>query len=343
MTTPYKVGKIELTTVVLASTDDNDKTGTKVSGYAEPKYGPFSCDNCVHYDKDKSGCNNSHVLEDPELKTVECIKAVEPKGCCTYFRSGDSIAAYGTSEGVKKEWDERGRGRYPKETEGLSKLNHILTEGGFKVGSLKDLPPESIDQMDMKPPVVTPNMLAAAEGVSSALQSLKNSKDETIGNLYKFVKDRVFMVPSDHEPDGAAMTTIGKGPNSWLVLNTKTQPTDMLHPTTIGGIEGVKKLKAGSSQTEAVSEAYRWGAWHEMGHVLDNASNHRLQTALFDKFQEMFGDDDRAAIKWLGKNISEYASSSGAEAVAEMTSLVLGGRHLPKELKEVEDLIRGAK
>src|ERR1039458_1377382 len=96
----------------------NAKTGTKASGYHKGKYGPCRCDNCIHFEKEQSGCDNTHVLKDSEIADVGKIKKVDAADWCDYFRNKDALVpasanleAHGTSEGVRKAWDERGRGR----------------------------------------------------------------------------------------------------------------------------------------------------------------------------------------------------------------------------------------
>lgn len=50
--------------------DINAYTGTRKTGYSEGKYGPFRCDNCIHFEKQQSGCDNTHILKDSELEPV---------------------------------------------------------------------------------------------------------------------------------------------------------------------------------------------------------------------------------------------------------------------------------
>ena len=69
----------------------NAYTGTRKSGYSEGKYGPFRCDNCLHYEADKKACDNTHVLKDREIRSIDDDhKKVDPAGCCWYFRNKNS-------------------------------------------------------------------------------------------------------------------------------------------------------------------------------------------------------------------------------------------------------------
>lgn len=92
--------------------NDNAPIGTKATGYSEPELGPFLCLNCVHSNREGNRCNHPDVVADPEMKLDDGAAVIEPAACCNEFhpRHG-SLEAHGTSEGVKKEWDERGRGR----------------------------------------------------------------------------------------------------------------------------------------------------------------------------------------------------------------------------------------
>lgn len=63
--------------------------GSKLTGYAPPNMGPFSCANCVHFDGQGS-CDNQQVVADPEVNG-----AVEADGCCNLFnpsKGGDTGA-----------------------------------------------------------------------------------------------------------------------------------------------------------------------------------------------------------------------------------------------------------
>lgn len=585
MSTPTRIGKIELTTIVHAGSDDS-KTGTKVAGYAEPKYGPFRCDNCAHYDKDKSGCDNTYVLKDSELKDVGCMKAVEPMGCCTYFRNKDAdlqahgtsegaikgwdtrgrgrhegaifvspneeedtnyesavkalntpqhemfhrvatkiitsvdhggdvvdaigdwsdgaedslvvrphtndpqdiklmgamlglkgrqkyvipwvtdskggdrlysfttdqesqqvrsklddlgvkfrtlapgeksttvfvfdqgsqmsdtmqkvvdeygeikvargigeffgdedrnraveifqqyisenqgqdygrdrrvgrpgndnhrstqtsplmastmklrglldrLKAYGTSEGVKKEWDERGRGR--KTTSSLAR-----DFGGLKVVDVKDLSADVVDHLKMKPPTITKDYEPMISGIKDAMDSLKGGP--LLDKLHQLLQTSVTITPSNYEPKGAALTTVGQGGKSWLMLNTATvHESNVSKPQTVGGVEAKKLEDQGISRADAVREAYKWYAFHEFGHVLDNAVGGILEQSMIQTLEDLSGGDMKKAMSYLKKNVSGYATATPGDAVAEVVSMIIGGKEVPKELKSFERLVR---
>jgi hypothetical protein len=62
--------------------------GTRLSGYAQPKLGPFKCSNCVHFDNSPVfHCEHPAVKADFDvLKDSSGRALVAPEGCCTYFR-----------------------------------------------------------------------------------------------------------------------------------------------------------------------------------------------------------------------------------------------------------------
>lgn len=68
--------------------DNDEGIGSKLTGYAPPNMGPFSCSNCVHFDGSGS-CDNQQVVADPEVNG-----AVEADGCCNLFNpsKGDNDA-----------------------------------------------------------------------------------------------------------------------------------------------------------------------------------------------------------------------------------------------------------
>lgn len=97
----------------------NEGVGTKKTGYALPEMGPFECEHCVHVSEDGTRCDHPDVLADKDIPKTpnQKLAIVDPHACCNYFHPLDELEAYGTSEGVEKEWDTRGRGRKvdPKE------------------------------------------------------------------------------------------------------------------------------------------------------------------------------------------------------------------------------------
>lgn len=67
--------------------------GTNEAGYAGPKYGPFRCGNCAHFNG-YSHCNEPTVVADPQVKKTkvggpgggsETVAVVKAKGCCNMF------------------------------------------------------------------------------------------------------------------------------------------------------------------------------------------------------------------------------------------------------------------
>jgi hypothetical protein len=68
-------------TNALRGGDGEPGDGTQLSGYASPEYGPFECENCVHFEAPDK-CNHPKVIADPEVNGN-----VQAEGCCNYFKS----------------------------------------------------------------------------------------------------------------------------------------------------------------------------------------------------------------------------------------------------------------
>jgi hypothetical protein len=75
--------------------DELKGVGTRKSGYATPKDGPFRCGNCVHFHGDsgnsmKAGgwgeCDHPEVYADQQVDRIGAHAAVQAQGCCNYFR-----------------------------------------------------------------------------------------------------------------------------------------------------------------------------------------------------------------------------------------------------------------
>jgi len=63
-----------------------DPIGTRKSGYAPPRDGPFRCGHCEHYSDGK--CNHPDVESDKQVpKAADGKGIVEADGCCNYFRT----------------------------------------------------------------------------------------------------------------------------------------------------------------------------------------------------------------------------------------------------------------
>lgn len=64
--------------------------GTKKVGYVDPKFGPFRCDNCVHFVSTVSGCTDPRVMADSEVPQENGklrYAKVNKAGCCNMFYS----------------------------------------------------------------------------------------------------------------------------------------------------------------------------------------------------------------------------------------------------------------
>lgn len=76
--------------------EDNEPIGTKKTGYAPPRDGPFKCGHCLHYSEGM--CSHPDVMADPEIRKAKGGEAiVESEGCCneyrpSFFRSGMMIS-----------------------------------------------------------------------------------------------------------------------------------------------------------------------------------------------------------------------------------------------------------
>ena len=64
--------------------------GTHLSGYSDPKLGPFKCSNCVHYDVTPViHCDHPIVRSDFDVAKDSSGRAlVKPDACCNFFRKG---------------------------------------------------------------------------------------------------------------------------------------------------------------------------------------------------------------------------------------------------------------
>lgn len=68
--------------------------GTKQSGYADPRHGPFECGNCIHFHSGSGSsmmdgfgsCDHPEVVADPEVERIGDGAAVQEMGCCNYFQ-----------------------------------------------------------------------------------------------------------------------------------------------------------------------------------------------------------------------------------------------------------------
>lgn len=77
------------------------------AGMRVPK-GGSSCANCEYLADNKKDCTNTFFQK---WNGSPVIPAPIDEYCSDWFEPNDEIQAYGTSEGVKKAWDTRGRGR----------------------------------------------------------------------------------------------------------------------------------------------------------------------------------------------------------------------------------------
>ena len=108
--------------------NDNAPIGSKATGYSGPELGPFLCLNCVHSNREGIRCNHPDVVADPEVEKDDGLAIIEPAACCNEFHPRHpDMKAYGTSEGVTKAWDTRGRGRKEQEVD-QKKLNGVLAD-----------------------------------------------------------------------------------------------------------------------------------------------------------------------------------------------------------------------
>lgn len=69
--------------------------GTEESGYAGPEYGPFKCGNCRSFDGE--GCTHPEVKADDEVEKLDDGRgAVDPEGCCNFYRNKEGENGAGT-------------------------------------------------------------------------------------------------------------------------------------------------------------------------------------------------------------------------------------------------------
>jgi hypothetical protein len=62
--------------------------GTRLSGYAGPKLGPFKCANCIHFDAGPpSHCEHPIVVSDWDVPHAKGKALVDANACCTYYRN----------------------------------------------------------------------------------------------------------------------------------------------------------------------------------------------------------------------------------------------------------------
>src|ERR1700731_879626 len=94
-----------------------------VAGMAVPK-GGSNCAKCEYLADNKTDCTNEYFQK---WNGGPVIPGKIDEHCRDWFEAGD-LEAYGTSEGVRKEWDTRGRGRKAKPLGAPRMRNRIQRE-----------------------------------------------------------------------------------------------------------------------------------------------------------------------------------------------------------------------
>lgn len=142
----------------------------------------------------------------------------------------------------------------------------------------------------------------------------------------------------EYDPPSASMSVANHPSGRVMLLNTLDDPEGwMAHRDRAGSYSAVvahDMLDAGASVEEAMHEAYRVTALHEVAHVVDQMYGEGVSAAFARFFKEHYidkvGSED--AFRWLANNISKYACDNARDAFAEVMSIHWSGGVLPQRI-----------
>jgi hypothetical protein len=231
-------------------------------------------------------------------------------------------------------------------TEHVKTSTDALKKVGFQIGKVKDMPKDAIEALKAEEPVVTQLHAALGESFAGAL-------DETGGTVLEGVRknaSKIKVVYAGYEPAGAEMSTVTGNGKAFFMINTKYDPAKLynkyekatlpLAPKITKGLsygarKGLEAYIGGDELEQSVRLEGKLSAFHELAHMIDNATNHALSESLMDTLiTSGVAKDQKSLVKWLQENISGYATASPRDAMAESVAKYLYEGSLPGPLED---------
>lgn len=205
---------------------------------------------------------------------------------------------------------------------------------GLRAGTVEGLPKGAVEALKFQDAAPSPGLQKALTAVTGAFKDLEG-KPGVVGQLHDLVAKEVQFLVGTYEPNTAAMTSVTGDGKAFILVNAGLNQSEIGTPGSgfaYGGIAAAALVAGGASHDDAVALEYKYALYHEMGHMLDKASNQELRANIVDRLILGVGGDDKKIRSWISKNISPYAATSPSELAAEVVSIHLGGGRMPKQL-----------
>ena len=216
----------------------------------------------------------------------------------------------------------------PADSKDLSKAKERIASLLGPVEGLESLPEQVLLRLRALPATPTAEHAEMLEGVADALQSLQ-ADFPGYGEMLKEAGTRFVLV--NYEPKHAAMTAVtapGEAPR--LLVNTNHNSVEGLGTDSawsVGAVMAGEALKGGLSLRAAVRLEAKICLYHEVGHIVDRASDGMLTEGFGANLLMTKGVTEKNASRWVEKHVSGYASTSPREGAAEEFSKILAGKH----------------
>lgn len=207
---------------------------------------------------------------------------------------------------------------------------------GYKVKALVDVDRDVLKAMNVAPSEAKPLPAATAQGTAMALEKVRTEYPQ----LHEYVKNNVEFFAAPYDPNAGA-TTIHYAGHVAVAVNSAHDNEGLLNPAgadwTVAQRIAADALAAGKSKDDASRAAVESILTHEIGHVLDGATDGMLTREMYVtvalKALELGGSQQ--AFDWVKKTLGGYAATSPEEAVGEVLAASLAGRQVPEEFQFV--------
>jgi hypothetical protein len=175
-----------------------------------------------------------------------------------------------------------------------------------------------------------------AEGVASALDDVKREAP----GFYQLVKDKVQFAAIEALPGEGGMTAFDPSHDPIIVLNTNLTEKVFSAANQNHSIANQMGEATGTRGvgTAYERELYRGIVTHELGHLYDAALGQPIATSI--AVGVSLAPNPTAALKQFAKEVSRYATADPDEAAAEVFTMVVQHRPIPRALTNVAEHIR---
>lgn len=210
-----------------------------------------------------------------------------------------------------------------------------LREKGYKAVEFKrELSPSDVRDLEIEGSADLPE--PALEGVIEGLDVIRQEAP----GLHQMIQTIVPIGNFNYggETKGSEAVTSRNEKGVTILFNGQTGKDWKRIQTEENGVAA--KLARGLTGDDAARQLYRGIAIHESGHVADLAMDNVISGSLSYELTKNLNGDANAIHQLLHDKVSPYAASSPHEAAAEVFTMVISKRPLPKELVRTERLIK---